>query len=72
MRKKKLITLAKELDFITELDYFDYCIDSHINGQKDQCKELFYDMCKADRKRLITYCNNHDHVLISNYYFGLL
>lgn len=32
MAKKKLITLAKELDFKTEQEYFDYMIDTHING----------------------------------------
>ena len=58
----KLIKLAKSLDFNNEIQYFDYCIDSHINGNFDQCKELFADMTKQDRKRLIEYIEGcYDH-----------
>ena len=54
----KLITLAKKLDFNTETEYFDYCINSYINGNFTQCRKLFSDMTKKDRKRLIEYIAN--------------
>ena len=53
--KKKLLTLAKGLDFETESDYFEYCIDSHVNGNFTQCKRLFEDMSRTDKKDLIEY-----------------
>jgi len=55
MAKKKLITLAKELDFTTEHEYFDYIIESEINGQMSQVKELIQDMKKEDQKDFILY-----------------
>ena len=53
--KKKLLTLAKGLDFESETDYFNYCIDSYINGNFTQCKRLFKDMGRGDQKDLIEY-----------------
>lgn len=47
--------LAKSLDFQQETEYFDYCIESYINGNKDQCKSLFLKMKKDDRKRLLNH-----------------
>ena len=47
MAKKKLLTLAKELEFTTEQEYFEYLIDSYINGCFSQCKNLFNEMSKA-------------------------
>lgn len=72
----KLIALAKNLDFNTETEYFDYCINSYENGNKSQCKKLFNDMTKADRKRLIEYiaeCYDHpESKYVYNFYFSLL
>lgn len=74
--KKKLLTLAKGLDFETESDYFNYCIDSHINGNFSQCKRLFNDMRKEDRKGLLNYLNGqaqfNGYLEIRNFYFNLL
>jgi len=56
--KKKLITLAKELDFTYESEYFDYLIDSYINGNLSQCKELFNAMEKDSQKQFILYLKN--------------
>lgn len=70
----KLLTLAKRLDFTTETEYFDYCIDSWFNGNFSQCKKLFADMAKADRKNLIEYirgCYDYTHE-VEKFYFGLL
>lgn len=33
--------LAQALDFRTESEYFEYCIERYINGNFTQCKELF-------------------------------
>lgn len=56
MGKKKLITLATELDFQTEHEYFDYIIDSEINGQRSQVRSLIGDMKKDDQKDFLDYC----------------
>ena len=74
---KKLITLAKELDFQTEAEFFDYCIDSHINGNFSQCKELFKSMSKADQKELLLHIERNfvtgfSDKEIYNFYFNLL
>ncbi len=68
----KLIKLAKKLDFETEEQYFDYCIDSHINGNFSQCERLFKDMTKQDKKRLISYLQETSHKDIEKFYFNLL
>lgn len=54
-RYKKLINLAKELDFETEEEYFEYMIDSWHNGQLQQCKTLMKDMCYNDRVKAMSY-----------------
>ena len=70
--KKKLITLAKELDFLTESEYFDYLIDSHINGNFSQCKRLFAEMRKEDQKSFVQHCNGGDLPKVYDFYFNLL
>lgn len=70
--KKKLITLALELDFNSETEYFDYLIDSHINGNFSQCKRLFAEMRKEDKKRFIGYCDGGDLPKVYEFYFNLL
>lgn len=70
----KLIKLAKRLDFSTETEYFDYCINSWFNGNFTQCKELFKAMNKEDRKGLISYikgCYDNRHE-VEAFYFNLL
>lgn len=71
----KLIKLAKQLDFDTEYEYFDYCINSHANGNFDQCKELFKAMTKKDRKNLMDYmdgCFDHPKVkAVYRFYWSL-
>lgn len=68
--KKKLITLANELDFTTETEYFDYLIDSHINGNFSSCKRLFADMSRANQKQFLMYCVGFSNVY--QFYFDLL
>lgn len=77
--KKSLKTLAKQLDFNSEEDYFNYMADSYINGNFSQCKDLFNAMSKEDRKEAlkwlklnINYQVGEIDGLIYNYYFNLL
>jgi hypothetical protein len=68
----KLLTLAKRLDFTTETEYFDYCVQSYINGNNSQCKELFKAMTKDDRHNLISYIrDNYGNDEIHNYFVNL-
>lgn len=48
--RKALKTLAQELDFNTEDGYKDYIIQSYINGNLTQVKQLFKEMRDKDRK----------------------
>lgn len=59
-KKKSLLQLAKDLDFRTETEYFNYCINSYINGNFSQCKKLFNAMTKAGRKALIVFIGSQD------------
>ena len=73
MARKKLITLAKELDFSNESEYFNYLIDSYINGQYAQCKRLLKAMKKADQKYFLKYFECYStNKEIYNFYFDLL
>jgi hypothetical protein len=71
-----LKTLAKRLDFQTETEYFDYMINSHYNGNFDQCRKLFADMSKADKKEFITYMQDcwdyPTDKTVFRFYFDLL
>lgn len=70
MAKKKLITLAREMEKETEVEYFDYLIDTYIIGNFSQCKRLFNEMKKSDQKDFLTYCKGY--LEIHEYYFNLL
>jgi hypothetical protein len=77
MAKKKLLTLAKELDFTQDYEYFDYCIDSHFNGNRTQCRKLFAAMKQEDKKELIKYIDSNFPKKsrcddIKEFYFNLL
>ncbi len=63
---KKLITLAKEYDFNTELEYFNYIIESIVNGQRKQARELINKMQKKDKKEAL----QHFAQLEGNTYLG--
>jgi len=70
----ELIKLAKQLDFSSENEYFDYCIDSWFNGNFSQCNKLFKALTKTQRKQLINYirdCYDYRHQ-VETFYFNLL
>ena len=50
-----LTALAKELDFEHSHEYFDYIIESHVNGQYSQIKDLYKAMDKRSRSEFILY-----------------
>lgn len=47
--KKYAEDLAKEYDFETKEQYFQYIIESLINGQRQQVKDLFLEMHKYSK-----------------------
>lgn len=53
----------KEYGFVSIENYFDYIIESQINGNHSQVKDLFKKL-NADQKRLfMAYIQNHDKSL---------
>jgi len=56
-KKTHIQKLAESLDFRTETEYFDYCLDSHLNGNLSQCRQLFKDLTKEGRKELLKHIN---------------
>lgn len=50
MKKRYAEDLAKDYDFETKEDYFNYIIDSLINGQRQQVKDLFNQMKGEDQQ----------------------
>lgn len=46
------------LDFNTIEEYFDYIVESVINGQKEQARELFKDLSKEQRKGFLFHMND--------------
>jgi hypothetical protein len=59
---KALKTLVKAYGLTTDSDYFEYCINSYLNGNKQQAKELFTQM-KLDDKRnfLLSFTEFYDN-----------
>ena len=59
--KTHLLNLAEELDFKTEIQYFDYIVESYINGQKQQVAKLFEAMLAVDQKEFLCNYLNKDN-----------
>jgi hypothetical protein len=51
--KKYAATLAKEYDFTTDTEYFDYIVDSLINGDRAQVRQLFNKMHNSDKENFL-------------------
>ena len=67
MRKKEAQTLAKEYELGTEeTDFFNYILESLINGQRQQVRDLF-NMMKPHNKRtfLIDYLEDDNGIQTS-------
>lgn len=52
--KKYAIDLAKEYDFSNENEYFQYIVDSLINGNRQQVRDLFNQMKPEDQEEFLT------------------
>lgn len=68
MKKAKNLAKSYELGSC-EYDFYNYIVDSYINGNKKQCFELYKEMIKADR---LYFLNNYsnipiEHDLYNNY-----
>jgi len=50
---KQLKTLAKEYEFKTPHEYLNYIVESKINGNVQQVKDLFNQMKKDDKEYFI-------------------
>jgi len=48
--KNRAETLAKEYEFKHEYEYYDYIVDSLINGQRQQVRDLFNQMHNDDKQ----------------------
>jgi len=74
--KKKIITLAKEMDFNTILEYYDYLVECYICGNFESCKNLFNEMRNEDKKAFLNYMNGeasfNGYLHARNFYFNLL
>jgi len=50
--------LAQEYDFTYDYEYYDYIIDSYINGQKQQMFNLFNNLDNESKKAFFEYLDN--------------
>lgn len=61
-----------DLDFSTNEEYYEYCVESHINEQFSQCRELFNAMPKDNQHALIGYIDTaHANDTIHNFFVNL-
>lgn len=51
--KKYAEDLAKDFDFTTEQEYFDYIVESLVNGQRQQVRSLFNKMHKDSQQEFL-------------------
>ena len=52
-RKKFAEDLAREYDFESKEQYFEYIVDSLVNGNRSQVKELFNQMHADDKEHFL-------------------
>jgi len=58
--KKQVETLAKKYDFKTKEGYYNYILESLINGNRQQSKNLFNQMKKFDQRDFLINYLKHD------------
>ncbi len=61
----KMNRLVKGLEFETVNDYYEYIVESHINGQSTQVKMLFADMPLVNREDFKQYIVREYPILYS-------
>lgn len=50
----------KDYDFKTIEDYFNYIVDSIINGQRQQAKDLIKELSKEQKKEAVKHFSNYN------------
>ncbi len=71
MSKLNATELAKEYDWDTENQYFDYIIESKVNGQNGQVRSLYNAMEESSKQRFINYLKEF-YTVYSNDILSLL
>ena len=51
----KMHRIVKAMDFDTTEEFYDYIVNSKVNGNTDQCCRLFKAMPKENRKEFLSY-----------------
>ena len=59
--------LLKDYEFYSIEKYFDYIIDSQINGNHTQVKDLFKKLGKDQKRLFMAYIQNYDKSLRYNF-----
>lgn len=58
----KVESLASRLGFNSAEEYFDYIVESKVNGQNNQVRSLYKDMDYVGRERFLMYLGGaHPH-----------
>lgn len=57
--KNNVLRAAKELDFTSNEQYYDYCIETYHNGQFGQLRKLWGKLPKNHKHSLIAYIDNN-------------
>jgi hypothetical protein len=64
-------TIIQEYGFDTIDDYFDYIIESRVNGNYKQERELFNALSIRQKGRLFSYCYEYDIQQLKEYFSWL-
>jgi hypothetical protein len=67
----KMKKLVKDLDFETEVDYFDYMISSLVNGNRDQARQLFKDLPRDYKHNALEWMKDCGYSKERDFYISL-
>lgn len=59
-KPRKQVKIYKDYDFNSLEEYYNYIIDSLINGNFSQVKNLYNKLNKENKKEFYSYCYNND------------
>ena len=60
--RKKVLTLAKELGYHSVGEYYEYMVETFLNGNKQSCRELFNEMRPDDKKEFLRKLKDKDFI----------
>lgn len=72
MKTKTIKQLAKQLDFSTEYEMYEYFITSYMNGNFSQCRRLFSELTKQAKKSVLAYLLDEGMNQEYKFYFEIL